>query len=66
MANRCAAEGASTCNVDPMGDMVECVECGSEVRWDMQDHPFWGFKSSCPNNRRQNQPQAEEARKESR
>ena len=33
------------------GDMAECVECGTEIRWDMQDHPFWGFKSSCPNRR---------------
>lgn len=51
MTNRCVAEGAIASNVDPNGDFVECVECESEVRWDMQDHPFWGFKSSCPKRR---------------
>ena len=50
--SRCVADGAQAMNVDPCGDFVECVECGSEVRWDMQDHPFWGFQSSCPNRRR--------------
>lgn len=45
---RCVAEGAMARPVDASGDFVECVECESEVRWDMQDHPFWGFRSSCP------------------
>ncbi len=38
MSNRCVADGAQACNVDPNGDFVECVECETEVRWDMQDH----------------------------
>jgi hypothetical protein len=25
------------------GDFEECLECGTRVRWDLVDHPFWGF-----------------------
>lgn len=24
-------------------DMAECIACGTTVRWDLRDHPFWGF-----------------------
>lgn len=27
-----------------LGDMAECVECGTRVRWDLQADPFWGFQ----------------------
>jgi hypothetical protein len=30
-----------------MGDMERCLACGAEVRWDLVDHPFWGFKACC-------------------
>jgi hypothetical protein len=30
-----------------MGDMVRCQVCGTAVRWDLVDHPFWGFEASC-------------------
>lgn len=25
-------------------EMAECIECGTCVRWDLQDHPFFGFQ----------------------
>jgi hypothetical protein len=28
-------------------DMAECAACGRCVRWDLRDHPFWGFHT-CP------------------
>ena len=40
-----ACEGGRTVNVDPLGDFVECQHCGTEIRWDMQDHPWWGFQN---------------------
>lgn len=29
------------------GDFAECAECGTRVRWDVRDDPFWGFQH-CP------------------
>lgn len=29
------------------GEMHECQHCGTQVQWDMVDHPFWGFEASC-------------------
>ena len=26
----------------------ECAHCGAAVRWDMVDHPFFGFENTCP------------------
>ena len=26
-------------------DMAECIECGTCVRWDLRDDPFFGFHS---------------------
>ena len=28
-------------------NMEECVECGTCVRHDLVDHPFFGFKNGC-------------------
>lgn len=30
-----------------MEHMEECRACGSAVRWDLVDHPFFGFKAAC-------------------
>jgi hypothetical protein len=30
------------------GEMAECAECCRQVRWDLQEHPFFGFHN-CPN-----------------
>ena len=45
---RCAAQGASTISDDGTGDMVECQECGTRVRWDLTEHRFFGFAAGCP------------------
>jgi len=29
-------------------EMAECVECGQQVKWNLQDHPFFGFANTCP------------------
>ncbi|GAG00628.1 unnamed protein product [marine sediment metagenome] len=40
-----ACLGAETKTVwNASGDMEECVCCGTRVRWDLVDHPFFGFK----------------------
>jgi|GEM_PF-4708121 len=47
-----ACEGAETLTKYHATEaMEECKSCGSCVRWDLVDHPFWGFKSSCPDHR---------------
>lgn len=40
----CACMGAPTrsLNAFPV-DMEECVYCGTSIRWDKVDDPFWGF-----------------------
>ena len=49
----CAAQGADTISrqqglID--NEMRECIECGTQCRWDMVDHPFFGFAGSCKSN----------------
>jgi hypothetical protein len=39
------------------GDFVECLECGTRVRWDLRDDPFWGFQHCAQ--KTQVQPAAE-------
>jgi hypothetical protein len=29
-------------------DFEECKKCGTSVRWDLVEHPFFGFANSCP------------------
>lgn len=38
-----ACDGGRTLDADH--DMLECVECGRRIRWDLVDHPFWGFQN---------------------
>jgi len=45
MTREKACQGGQT--LDNCGDMRECLHCGREVRWDMVDHPFWGFAAAC-------------------
>lgn len=26
-------------------EMAECIACGRCVRWDLQEHPFFGFQN---------------------
>ena len=30
-----------------MEHMEQCLVCDLQVRWDLVDHPFFGFKASC-------------------
>jgi hypothetical protein len=50
MDERKACEGADTIeNRDSCEEMRECIACGSRVRHDLTEHPFFGFSASCPN-----------------
>lgn len=43
-----ACEGAETITHRRAdADMEECRECGNCCRWDLVDHPFFGFKAMC-------------------
>lgn len=42
-----ACLGASTKSVRTTEHMEECRTCKTRVRFDMVNHPFWGFKSTC-------------------
>lgn len=43
-----ACEGAATVeNHDSCEHMEECQQCGARVRWDLVDHPLFGFKAGC-------------------
>lgn len=44
--SRKACAGDETLSV---GDMEECLTCETRVAHDLVDHPFFGFRSSCPN-----------------
>ena len=35
------------------GDMEKCCHCGIKIRWDLVEHPFFGFKNSCLGNNNQ-------------
>jgi hypothetical protein len=52
MRDEKACDGDMTYDCDPNGDFKGCHHCEREVRWDMVDHPFWGFAASCPKSRR--------------
>lgn len=39
--DRMACRGAAV--LEAWHDMAECRECGLCVRWDMQEHAFFGF-----------------------
>ena len=44
----CACMGAPTVTEQhAMGDMERCIACGDEVRWDLVDHPLFGFAAVC-------------------
>jgi hypothetical protein len=41
-----ACEGGDTIPIKSgMEDMEQCPVCGDAVRWDMVDHPFFGFSA---------------------
>jgi hypothetical protein len=47
-AKNAACLGAATKSTRScMEHMEECQACGCEVRWDLVDHPVFGFKAGC-------------------
>lgn len=42
-----ACRGATTKEVRTTEHMEQCRACGDEVRHDLVDHEFWGFKAGC-------------------
>lgn len=43
-----ACMGAPTITHKEAGaDFEECQHCGTRVRWDLVDHPFFGFAAHC-------------------
>jgi hypothetical protein len=42
--DKAACNGAPTISE---GEMKRCEACGKSVAWDLVDHGFFGFKSSC-------------------
>jgi hypothetical protein len=43
-----ACLGAETRTVRTTEWMEECRACGTQVQWQLVNHPFWGFRSGCP------------------
>lgn len=55
---RKACEGEQTVTEwTASGDMEECLDCGRRVRWDLSDHPFFGFKASCSKIKSETKPE---------
>lgn len=44
---RMACQGGATIHEAPLGDMEYCVSCDRGVRWDLVDHPVYGFTATC-------------------
>jgi len=42
-----ACRGAHTVSVRSTEHMERCRACGTEIQYQLVDHPFWGFKASC-------------------
>lgn len=51
-----ACMGAATREVRSTEWMERCRACGTEVRRDLIDHPFFGFRAGCDAWRRQRSP----------
>jgi len=44
---RMACLGAQTRSVRTTEHMEECRACGTQIQFQLVDHPFWGFKAGC-------------------
>lgn len=42
-----ACLGAETISVRTIEHMERCRACGTEVQWQLVNHPFWGFRAGC-------------------
>lgn len=47
MSDRMACRGAATRSVRTSEHMEECRACGTQIQFQLIDHPFWGFSASC-------------------
>jgi hypothetical protein len=47
MRDRMACLGAPTVQVRTTEYMERCQACGTEVQYQLVDHPFWGFRAGC-------------------
>jgi hypothetical protein len=48
LRHRMACKGADTVtNHDSCEEMAECIACEKRVRWDLTEHPFFGFRAAC-------------------
>lgn len=45
--SRRACLGAATHSVRTTEHMEECRACGTQVQFQLVDHPFWGFRAGC-------------------
>lgn len=44
---RMACLGAATRYVRTTEHMEECRVCGTQIQFQLVDHPFWGFRAGC-------------------
>ena len=44
---RMACLGAPTVQVRTTEYMERCQVCGTEVQYQLTNHPFWGFRAGC-------------------
>jgi hypothetical protein len=42
-----ACQGGDTRQIRTTEHMEECRVCGERVRFDLVDHPFFGFRAGC-------------------
>jgi len=47
MTRQGACQGGDTRQVRTTEHMEECRVCGERVRFDLVDHPFFGFRAGC-------------------
>lgn len=45
--DRMACHGAETRSVRTTEHMEECRACGTQIQFQLIDHPFWGFRAGC-------------------
>ncbi len=45
--DRMACLGATTRSVRTTEHMEECLACGTQIQFQLVDHPFWGFRATC-------------------
>lgn len=44
----CLGGKTKPCQFSDLGHAQACLSCGTRVRDDLVDHPFFGFSAGCP------------------